>query len=100
MWHHADTMNSTTISGMPTTAPTTVRISSQLTRYSNQNDRLKLNAPAAARRAYGSFFFTSQTISGPSRLSDPALSSAAIGADRWARIAATRLLAGSTGSRG
>ena len=37
-------------------------------------------------------FITSHTTSGPSKLSDPALSSAAIGAERWAMIAAMRLL--------
>src|SRR5215213_6676178 len=98
MWHQAETTNSAMISGMPMTAPITVKISSQLTRYSTQNDRLKLKAPAAARRALGSFFIRSQTSSGPSRLSEPALSSAAIGADRWARTAAMRLLAGGTAS--
>lgn len=46
-----------------------------------------------------SSFLTNHTSSGPSRLSDPALSRAAIGAERWARIAAERLPAYGVTSR-
>lgn len=52
---------------------------------------LKLNAPAEAARTAGELsFFTSQTMSGPRKDSQPAETAIAMSTDRWANIAHKR----------